>query len=140
MFRLSVRCITRADLSVFNVVQFIFFFKQKTAYGMRISDWSSDVCSSDLLDFGQVAAATPEKARPWRFLGARRRSIEPALWCAARKARYCRRLHVRRMLRRQGAGKQSDSLRALPVQLFRAGRGQKLSPRRAIHEIGRAHV
>src|SRR3546814_12539342 len=25
------------------------FFKQKTAYGMRISDWSSDVCSSDLL-------------------------------------------------------------------------------------------
>src|SRR3546814_9973223 len=26
-----------------------FFFKQKTAYEMRISDWSSDVCSSDLL-------------------------------------------------------------------------------------------
>src|SRR3546814_10744389 len=31
-------------LSVF----FFFFFKQKTAYEMRISDWSSDVCSSDL--------------------------------------------------------------------------------------------
>src|SRR3546814_9832437 len=28
----------------------IFFFKQKTAYEMRISDWSSDVCSSDLLE------------------------------------------------------------------------------------------
>src|SRR3546814_5623747 len=27
-----------------------FFFKQKTAYEMRISDWSSDVCSSDLLN------------------------------------------------------------------------------------------
>src|SRR3546814_1054619 len=27
-----------------------FFFKQKTAYEMRISDWSSDVCSSDLCD------------------------------------------------------------------------------------------
>src|SRR3546814_3059235 len=27
----------------------IFFFKQKTAYEMRISDWSSDVCSSDLM-------------------------------------------------------------------------------------------
>src|SRR3546814_7144811 len=26
----------------------VFFFKQKTAYDMRISDWSSDVCSSDL--------------------------------------------------------------------------------------------
>src|SRR3546814_12792602 len=29
----------------------VFFFKQKTAYEMRISDWSSDVCSSDLLGF-----------------------------------------------------------------------------------------
>src|SRR3546814_3728603 len=29
-------------------MSFIFFFKQKTAYEMRISDWSSDVCSSDL--------------------------------------------------------------------------------------------
>src|SRR3546814_3478007 len=31
------------------VFVFFFFFKQKTAYEMRISDWSSDVCSSDLL-------------------------------------------------------------------------------------------
>src|SRR3546814_10610099 len=31
------------------VVCFFFFFKQKTAYEMRISDWSSDVCSSDLV-------------------------------------------------------------------------------------------
>src|SRR3546814_7300987 len=30
------------------IVFFLFFFKQKTAYEMRISDWSSDVCSSDL--------------------------------------------------------------------------------------------
>src|SRR3546814_2069136 len=30
------------------VMLMIFFFKQKTAYEMRISDWSSDVCSSDL--------------------------------------------------------------------------------------------
>src|SRR3546814_3581803 len=30
------------------VYYFFFFFKQKTAYEMRISDWSSDVCSSDL--------------------------------------------------------------------------------------------
>src|SRR3546814_5894421 len=29
---------------------FFFFFKQKSAYEMRISDWSSDVCSSDLLE------------------------------------------------------------------------------------------
>src|SRR3546814_1169884 len=35
---------------------FVFFFKQKTAYEMRISDWSSDVCSSDL----QCRASLPE--------------------------------------------------------------------------------
>src|SRR3546814_573959 len=32
-----------------SVFYFFFFFKQKTAYEMRISDWSSDVCSSDLM-------------------------------------------------------------------------------------------
>src|SRR3546814_9588005 len=31
-----------------------FFFKQKTAYEMRISDWSSDVCSSDLHDDARI--------------------------------------------------------------------------------------
>src|SRR3546814_11190950 len=38
-----------------------FFFKQKTAYEMRISDWSSDVCSSDLL--GAKAAGSPPGRR-----------------------------------------------------------------------------
>src|SRR3546814_1607304 len=34
----------------------LFFFKQKTAYEMRISDWSSDVCASDLTDAAGDAA------------------------------------------------------------------------------------
>src|SRR3546814_3417211 len=39
----------RCDLIRFNGLSVcFFFFKQKTAYEMRISDWSSDVCSSDL--------------------------------------------------------------------------------------------
>src|SRR3546814_2646018 len=38
-----------------------FFFKQKTAYEMRISDWSSDVCSSDLDDPAFIRAATTPK-------------------------------------------------------------------------------
>src|SRR3546814_12982571 len=38
------------------IVCFFFFFKQKTAYEMRISDWSSDVCSSDL--FARTAQHT----------------------------------------------------------------------------------
>src|SRR3546814_15634726 len=38
-----------------------FFFKQKTAYEMRISDWSSDVCSSDLeAEFAIAGAATSD--------------------------------------------------------------------------------
>src|SRR3546814_2525557 len=36
------------DTYKYYMVSVIFFFKQKTAYEMRISDWSSDVCSSDL--------------------------------------------------------------------------------------------
>src|SRR3546814_16306301 len=39
---------------------YIFFFKQKTAYEMRISDWSSDVCSSDLV---------PAQGKLWEYLG-----------------------------------------------------------------------
>src|SRR3546814_13846950 len=37
------------SLGCVYVISLIFFFKQKTAYEMRISDWSSDVCSSDLI-------------------------------------------------------------------------------------------
>src|SRR3546814_1930728 len=39
------------------VVCWFFFFKQKTAYEMRISDWSSDVCSSDLLKWTSYSVA-----------------------------------------------------------------------------------
>src|SRR3546814_6142620 len=49
------------------VLLFFFFFKQKTSYEMRISDWSSDVCSSDLrkraYDFALWHAAETAKAR-----------------------------------------------------------------------------
>src|SRR3546814_7842295 len=33
---------------LYSIMLFLFFFKQKTAYELRISDWSADVCSSDL--------------------------------------------------------------------------------------------
>src|SRR3546814_18860830 len=39
----------------------VFFFKQKTAYEMRISDWSSDVCSSDLGSALRAVADTPKR-------------------------------------------------------------------------------
>src|SRR3546814_2579469 len=54
-----------------------FFFKQKTAYELRISDWSSDVCSSDLGDAQRQAerdrtaplGARPERSGGWRAGG-----------------------------------------------------------------------
>src|SRR3546814_4537622 len=42
IFLVRIFCVVSCELYLF------FFFKQKTAYEMRISDWSSDVCSSDL--------------------------------------------------------------------------------------------
>src|SRR3546814_5302988 len=49
-------CQSSDVLCVFGV----FFFKQKTAYEMRISDWSSDVCSSDLAAAAPAVLAGPE--------------------------------------------------------------------------------
>src|SRR3546814_7651707 len=50
----------------------VFFFKQKTAYEMRISDWSSDVCSSDLAArlCRRKAAGRRIMPRTWRQDGA----------------------------------------------------------------------
>src|SRR3546814_3556136 len=46
------------------------FFKQKTAYGVRISDWSSDVCSSDLArtDANEIDVAADHGLRPHRHV------------------------------------------------------------------------
>src|SRR3546814_2766823 len=72
------------NLSVISC--FIFFFKQKTAYEMRISDWSSDVCSSDLgflcafrrgaAEMRQIAPSRPRTASISRAPTIARRSEE----------------------------------------------------------------
>src|SRR3546814_13025389 len=66
---------------------FFFFFKQKTAYEMRISDWSSDVCSSDL--DGPIRVARKERRDLVFALGAFERAggIDQ---CAARFDPACR--------------------------------------------------
>src|SRR3546814_828642 len=46
-----------------------FFFKQKTAYEMRISDWSSDVCSSDLIALPDGISDVAARAGHGRHLG-----------------------------------------------------------------------
>src|SRR3546814_20343362 len=53
-----------------------FFFKQKTAYEMRISDWSSDVCSSDLRTFAQECSDASRSPRNRRTADAARRIAE----------------------------------------------------------------
>src|SRR3546814_8335213 len=61
----------------------VFFYKQKTAYEMRMSDWSSDVCSSDLLD---VTTADGHRFQLRRHgVGAHGLFFVPALGVPARK-------------------------------------------------------
>src|SRR3546814_3938202 len=58
-----------------------FFFKQKTAYEMRISDWSSDVCSSDLLVVGEQQDCRHQRHDPQSQKDPRRqRDIARALF------------------------------------------------------------
>src|SRR3546814_6288383 len=88
---------------------FFFFFKQKTAYEMRISDWSSDVCSSDLFANSKGFYSDgpyPYKDDDIRMLknigakfigrslyswGSEQRFAEPAFW--ARANEFIARMH-----------------------------------------------
>src|SRR3546814_15098176 len=59
-------------LSFYNVGcrYFLFFFKQKTAYELLISDWSSDVCSSDLITSGGATPSNRAANSTTSFCGA----------------------------------------------------------------------
>src|SRR3546814_6373568 len=64
----------------------IFFFKQKTAYELRISDWSSDVCSSDLFVATNGMAVSTDGIRTLpRLLGSQARASAPDahVWLSA---------------------------------------------------------
>src|SRR3546814_5433581 len=64
-----------------STVILFFFFKQKTAYEMRISDWSSDVCSSDLIGLDRVPRRQRGGDRLDQF-GPARRDEHPASFLA----------------------------------------------------------
>src|SRR3546814_9614448 len=79
--------------SLLFFVLLFFFFKQKTAYEMRISDWSSDVCSSDLLlgrrDRGRgIAGDRPRSAAYQRHRGLARRLEIGRASCRERVCQY----------------------------------------------------
>src|SRR3546814_7977222 len=61
-----------------------FFFKQKTAYEMRISDWSSDVCSSDLSSSSMSGAAGARRSPRTKLpAGNHIQKGQPPVWRAA---------------------------------------------------------
>src|SRR3546814_7682767 len=79
---------------------FIFVFKQKTAYEMRISDWSSDGCSSDLAGGADRAVEpAPERGRAWKILG-----LEPGALPRERPAARLARDIVRAVARNEDVG------------------------------------
>src|SRR3546814_3328781 len=80
-----------AYVSIIAVLFFMFFFfKQKTAYEMRISDWSSDVCSSDL----RTRDGCPSFARR---SGVQDGPTPPTRRCDARRTRGDHRSEERRV-------------------------------------------
>src|SRR3546814_6226344 len=106
---------------------YFFFFKQKTAYEMRISDWSSDVCSSDL---PVVVVLADEGLRRQRL---RRRTAGDRL------------LQRRRADRRDEKPQDRFGLDALPAPVAVAQRQVGLTRLKigkliGAEEIGRAHV
>src|SRR3546814_8648269 len=62
MYLVCVLC----SVFVYYFIFYVFFFKQKTAYEMRISDWSSDVCSSDPSIAACIAAKGVDPDSSWR--------------------------------------------------------------------------
>src|SRR3546814_6924214 len=91
-------------MSFCMVLFFCFFFKQKTAYEMRISDWSSDVCSSDLCYRGGRRAAARRRRAPTNAVG--RAAALPRLrqLRARLRARHLPRFHHRLLCDRPHRG------------------------------------
>src|SRR3546814_12391785 len=100
---------------------FVIFFKQKTAYEMRISDWSSDVCSSDL-----EAAAVRREAQFLRPFVALRQLVEIDIGPTERRAEVGGIVGAERLELLAIAGRRSQR------------RGAEIIVDRGVVEIGRA--
>src|SRR3546814_7918519 len=94
---------------------FFFFFKQKTAYEMRISDWSSDVCSSDLLGEALDIPELGELAASAALAGSEGARVRTSLSAKARS------LRLRGLTDVEAAAQSASELMSLPVVLLMFG-------------------
>src|SRR3546814_17862348 len=111
-----------------------FFFKQKTAYEMRISDWSSDVCSSDLLErFScQSERGKTFEVRRFEVESAERREIE---------RRHCRFHPVgpgERVRDRRAHVRRAELREDRPIAIFAHRVDHRLQVDDELDQIGRA--
>src|SRR3546814_4649669 len=108
MFFYSFICITYIELIHWFLLFWLFFFKQKTAYEMRISDWSSDVCSSDLavMRHDDFQAEQPRDRR--QQSGADRMDVDQAGAALARRQHGEESRHDRFEMLRARAGDADD--------------------------------
>src|SRR3546814_3176514 len=132
-------------------VIFVFFFKQKTAYEMRISDWSSDVCSSDLHHMrarrrrrivGQHPAHPPDQPLGRKADRPQRAEEQAVLLEAIAAAPLANQLRIDRVGANvdSGAGQRVDRLKRNGRDMRGLERGEHIPCRRHRAEIGRAHV
>src|SRR3546814_7643295 len=105
-----------------------FFFKQKTAYEMRISDWSSDVCSSDLLGerrIKRVAQSLSGQRFQEVFKTSVRATAEPSAFGAYLRSAVLHSLAVRlkESFLQVGRGDERQEIMhvQLPIQFSQAG-------------------
>src|SRR3546814_9455002 len=129
-------------MSVVQSLLFFFFFKQKTAYEMRISDWSSDVCSSDLGAYSLAANSPDEQITRDVCAGNYPGEAVPDLIVCVADATNLR-LHLRFVLEVKRLGR--PVVLALNMMDTARARGividvPELQRRLGLPEIGRAHV
>src|SRR3546814_15109398 len=111
---------------------FFFFFKQKTAYEMRISDWSSDVCSSDLLTI-ERADDDQCHAQPNHYVIV----IEVFRLTPDRRFPNCNALFARKQafqaLHAEPAAEKVVELEPTGQLTFRRPKGRQLTPHQGLH-------
>src|SRR3546814_3659842 len=130
------------------MILFVFFFKQKTAYEMRISDWSSDVCSSDLrprrLSGERRACSAVRNQRAVKSRRGRSPDLQESRFAAGQSesaslrwvARSCWRTRWNSLATRATAtaGRSSDCWRA-PISMRLAAADSDIAPRLALDDF-----